>query len=224
MNKILLLISLFFFYSTSIFAQEPMMAEGNYLISFTYGTSNHYKRQLEKKLLSDNLASYVQPIYLFTNPMEVQFEYAISDYSAIGAQYSAFAYTLAQNYRGLSDTFEVNTTGTRMSLQLRGIRYFTNSPKFTIYCYGSAGLRWRSFNTSANSDYQKAAPSIHRTPETNPFYFNPFAYEVGIGTRIMVYKSIGICGEFGTKPGIVQVGLFYKRTHKARRKKDSFGW
>lgn len=211
--------------SQSSFAQEPLMAKGNKVLTVSYGMSNIYKSLLTLELnnneFDDESYSYTAK---FTNPLIVSFDYAISDYTTIGLSGGFYSFRLKERREYPGDTIEVDTKGLKFAIQLRGIRYIVQSPRSVFYMFAGAGVRLRSMKHNTSDTYIIRASRIHQTPETNPTNYSPLSLDAGMGLKFLVTKKIGISCEFGMMTGLAQVGMFYSLKNKWRRVNDKIGW
>ena len=208
-------------------AQEPLMAEGNMSIGFTYGLTNIYRtifnEEMELKQIHLNSNTKFIHSSAFTNPMTLNLDYAVSDYTALGLYLNYFSFALSETHEDPVDTFDIASTGFRMAVQLRAYRFFVHSPRVMLYNYAGLGVRFKILKTDA-SETEKQMAYIHSTPETSFGPYSIASIDWGMGLRVLVVKNIGLMAEFGINPGIGQFGLFYRLMPRSRKKKDSYGW
>lgn len=215
--------------SPRVFSQENMMAEGNSQISLTYGAyhTGFY-------LLKNNLAVIEGNSYFaaneildydikYTNPIGLCYEYAISDYTTIGAALNFFSFQLHEYRVNPVDSYDVHTRGMNMNIMLRGVRYFTQKTKSSFYIFLDAGLQFRVMSFDG-SPYQKEIAYIHQSRLTGSRSLFPFVLNGGIGTKFLVARNIGICLEAGYMSCIARGGIFYNMKHKDRKDYDKYGW
>lgn len=209
-------------------AQEPLMAKGNAAMTLTYGASNIYRTQLKLylngQMVDNSLPGNFTYKVKMSNPLQFSYDYALNDYTTIGASINYYSFHLKEQKQTIADTFDIDTKGFKTAIQLRGVRYFVQRANSAFYFFGAAGVRFRVMKHNTSDDYKINLTEIHQIPETNPSNYSPLSLEAGMGLKILVTKKIGFCTEFGLMTGITQIGLFYSLKNKWRKWDNSNGW
>ena len=213
------------FLSKPFYAQEPLMAKANKILTISYGVTN-----FNKIMLTDYVQSHVEGYpglsysIKYTNPLALTFDYAVSDYTTLGLGVSYFSFHLKEKRQDFIDTFDLDTKGYRIAIQLRGIRYIVQGPRSVFYMFAGAGIRFRSVSYNTTDQLAIQGAEIHEAAEASDQPYFPLSLEAGMGLKFLVTKRIGISGEFGMMTGIGQFGLFYSLKNKWRRTNDHLGW
>ncbi len=229
--KLVVLFSIcFLFISKSIFSQEHMMAEGNMQFGVQVGFSNNYKRimnsQLNNDYLLDNYESNLEYDIKALPPINLVFEYASNDYTAIGASIEYFSFKFNDAYK-LHDTISKSfkSNGSQLAFKARLVRYFRASPKLNLYGFLNGGIKFASITMSESLDeMEKSSFSYGAYFQLKRNTVFPVVFEVGLGAKFLVTNKIGLSLEAGTFNGNLSAGIFYNLKHKDRRINDKYGW
>lgn len=223
MSFLLLLIE-----SKTMRSQEVLMAKANKMISITYGLSNIDKISLENymsKQVKDNQSTVRYDYQLqFSHPIQIAFDYACSDFTTIGLGLNYSQYKLSETRTSINDTGSVESKGSKLALQLRGIRYIVQRPKSVLYFFAGAGFRMRSVKYSSSNPAILKDIDIHQIPATRYDNYLPLSAEVGIGARFLVVRNMGLCAEVGAIDAVSRIGIFYSIKNKWRKSNDEIGW
>ena len=229
LNLILCLLSCFLISVNSIFAQEHLMAEGNMQFGVQVGFSNNYKR-IMSNYMEINSTSYYRQSNLSYDikalpPINLFFEYAANDYTAIGACIEYFSFKFNDSYK-LDDTVSKNFTsnGNQIALKARLVRYFRASPRLNLYGFINGGVKLASLNTSISEKEMEDSHSFGAYNYLKTLTVFPVVFEMGLGAKFLITNKIGLSLEAGTFNGNLSAGIFYNLKHKDRRINDKYGW
>ncbi len=208
-------------------AQDPLMAKANKMLTVSYGAANYnhlmlngYLQEQSQDILTYNFTYSTK----YSNPIAVTFDYAVSDYTAVGIGVNYYSFHLTENRKDIVDTFNLDTKGFRMAVQARCMRYFVQRPRSIFYFFAGAGIRFRSVKYNTTDQHDIKIAEIHQQYDASPLTYSPLSLEAGLGLKFLASKKIGLSSEFGMITGLAQFGLFYTFRNKWRKVNDNIGW
>lgn len=207
------------------YAQEPLMAKGNKVLSISYGAGNAVRKDLSRSL-SDQQAIHPGYIYQlgFTNPLQASFDMALSDYTTAGIAASWCRFRVKENGQFSQLGSELETKGYKLTVQVRGIRYLVQGQRMVCYFFGAAGLRLRGITYSSSDLEVNTKAYSHQVSLLSANPYKPFSLEAGLGLKFLLTSKVGLSVEAGALTGIAQLGLFYSLKNKWRKSNDQYGW
>ncbi len=211
--------------SSSALAQEPLMAKANMMLTVSYGVTNFNRIVLDNYLQSQSVYSPSLTYSIkYSNPLGVNFDYAVSDYTSVGFGLNYYSFNLKETRKDYVDTFDLETKGYRVAAQVRAMRYIVQRPRSVLYFFAGAGARFRSVKYNSNDSLALHIADIHHKPDGSPDTYSPVSLDAGMGLKFLVVRNIGLSAEFGMMTGIAQFGLFYSFKNKWRKSHDNIGW
>ncbi len=206
-------------------AQEPLMAKANMMLTVSYGATNFNRIVLDKYLTKQSVIDpSISYDIKYSNPLSANVDYAISDYTSLGIGVNYYSFDLKETRKDIVDSFDLDTKGHRIAIQVRAMRYIIQRPRSIIYFFAGAGARFRSVKYNSSDSLALHTADIHHTADGSLSSYSPISLDVGLGLKFLVVRNIGVSAEFGMMTGIGQIGLFYSFKNKWRRSRDNIGW
>lgn len=204
-------------------AQEQMMAQHNMLFSINYGLSNALLIGNQPTNFNQSGESITYKVK-FQKPITLTYEYALRNQTNIGLNMSYCGYKLSELHILNTDTSSYSVKGSHLSIQLRSLRYLAHRRKFMLYFFGLAGIKTIKYAVTSTENNTLTKSHLKSYFQFLKNESLSYSLGIGLGSKILVTKNIGLNLEVGIMNPIAQVGLFYRILESSRKTKDVYGW